>query len=97
MKAMSILPEKVSCMYFGKQWQVFQIIHSLNHQDVASVFRKVSTASRIAPPVTIRTAIPVFSPPPDAISPQVMQPPLVQVAPPINIRQAVPAYDTPQV
>ncbi|CAI8616416.1 unnamed protein product [Vicia faba] len=55
-----------------------------------------SPCQGIAPPVTIRTAIPVFSPPPAAVSPQPMQPP-VRVAPPINIRQAVPAYAAPQV
>ncbi|KAL5056080.1 hypothetical protein RYX36_036762 [Vicia faba] len=56
-----------------------------------------SPCQGIAPPVTIRTAIPVFSPPPAAVSPQPMQPPPVRVAPPINIRQAVPAYAAPQV
>ncbi|XP_058768281.1 double-stranded RNA-binding protein 2-like [Vicia villosa] len=56
-----------------------------------------SPCQGIAPPVTIRTAIPVFSPPPAAVSPQVMQPHPVRVAPPINIRQVVPAYAAPQV
>lgn len=47
----------------------------------------------IAPPVTIRTAVPVFSaPPPPA---QVMQPRPVRVAPPISIRQAVPSFSAP--
>ena len=51
-----------------------------------------SSCQGVAPPVTIRNAIPVFSPPPAAVSPQVMRPLPVRVAPPINIRQAVPVY-----
>nr|GLL31076.1 double-stranded RNA-binding protein 2-like [Ipomoea trifida] len=54
----------------------------------------------IAPPVTIRTAIPVFSaptlPPRSAHSPQVMrtaQP--VRVAPPVSVRQAIPVFAAP--
>ncbi|KAK2433936.1 Double-stranded RNA-binding protein 2 [Trifolium repens] len=56
-----------------------------------------SSCQGVAPPVTIRTAIPVFSPPPSAVSPQVMRPPPIRVAPPINIRQAVPVYAAPAV
>ncbi|RAL37477.1 hypothetical protein DM860_000171 [Cuscuta australis] len=44
--------------------------------------------SAIAPPVTIRTSIPVFSAPPRA--------PPVRVAPPVCIRQAVPVFAAPQ-
>ncbi|KAF4356409.1 hypothetical protein F8388_013274 [Cannabis sativa] len=55
----------------------------------------------IAPPVTIRTAVPVFSapplPPPTAISHQVMRAPPVRIVPPVNIRQAVPVFATPPV
>ena len=55
----------------------------------------------IAPPVTIRTAVPVFSapplPPPSALSHQVMRAPPVQVAPPVTIHQAVPVFAAPPV
>ncbi|XP_061353897.1 double-stranded RNA-binding protein 2-like [Gastrolobium bilobum] len=57
-----------------------------------------SPCQGIAPPVTVRTAVPVFSPPPATISHQVMRvPPHVRVAPPVNIRQAVPVYAAPSV
>ncbi|XAR59750.1 hypothetical protein NMG60_11015705 [Bertholletia excelsa] len=50
----------------------------------------------IAPPVTVRTAVPVFSAPPLPLpsmrTPQVMQPKPVQIAPPVCIRQAVPVF-----
>ncbi|XP_073143522.1 double-stranded RNA-binding protein 2 [Henckelia pumila] len=51
----------------------------------------------IAPPVTIRTSVPVFSAPaPVTARPaQVMQPRPVQVAPPVCIRQAVPVFAAP--
>ncbi|CAL0304076.1 unnamed protein product [Lupinus luteus] len=53
----------------------------------------------IAPPVTIRTAVPVFSappiPPPAILSHQVMRASPVQVAPSVNIRQTVPVYAAP--
>ncbi|KAL3819979.1 hypothetical protein ACJIZ3_005884 [Penstemon smallii] len=48
----------------------------------------------IAPPVTIRNAIPVFSAPP-LPSPQsslVMRPPVLGMAPPVCVRQAVPVF-----
>ncbi|OIW05808.1 hypothetical protein TanjilG_23594 [Lupinus angustifolius] len=55
-----------------------------------------SPCQGIAPPVTIRTAIPVFSapplPPPAMMAHQVMRAPPVRVAPSVNIRQAVPVY-----
>ncbi|KAF8397691.1 hypothetical protein HHK36_016613 [Tetracentron sinense] len=55
----------------------------------------------IAPPVTIRTAIPVFStpplPPPPCQPPQVMRPPPVHIARPVHIRQAVPVFAVPPV
>ncbi|XP_073040416.1 double-stranded RNA-binding protein 2-like [Primulina eburnea] len=51
----------------------------------------------IAPPVTIRTSVPVFSAPaPVAARPaQVMQPRPMQIAPPVCIRQAVPVFAAP--
>ncbi|XP_061376687.1 double-stranded RNA-binding protein 2-like [Gastrolobium bilobum] len=53
----------------------------------------------IAPAVTIRTVVPVFSAPPlrppASVSHQVIQAPPVRVAPPVNIRQAVPVYAAP--
>lgn len=48
----------------------------------------------LAPPVTMRTAVPVFSAPPSP-SRQVMQPRPVKIAPPICIRQAVPVFSAP--
>ncbi|CAL0334037.1 unnamed protein product [Lupinus luteus] len=58
-----------------------------------------SPCQGIAPPVTIRTAIPVFSapplPPPAMMAHQVMRAPPVRVAPSVNIRQAVPVYAAP--
>lgn len=55
----------------------------------------------IAPPVTIRTAVPVFSapplPPPAAVSHQVIRAPPVRIAPPVTIRQAVPVFAAPPV
>ncbi|KAL1532183.1 double-stranded RNA-binding protein 2-like isoform X1 [Salvia divinorum] len=53
--------------------------------------------SRIAPPVTIRNTIPVFSAPP-LPSPQSslsMRPPTLHMAPPVSIRQAVPVFAAP--
>ncbi|KAM3345536.1 double-stranded RNA-binding protein 2 [Capsicum galapagoense] len=55
---------------------------------------------RMAPPVTIRNAIPAFSAPPlsqSSQSPRVMRPPGLRVAPPVCIRQAVPVYAAPPV
>ncbi|KAL3338336.1 hypothetical protein AABB24_030468 [Solanum stoloniferum] len=55
---------------------------------------------RMAPPVTIRNAIPVFSAPPlpqSSQPPRVMRPPGLGVAPPVCIRQAVPVYAAPPV
>ncbi|PON76799.1 Double-stranded RNA-binding domain containing protein [Parasponia andersonii] len=53
----------------------------------------------IAPPVTIRTAVPVFSAPPlpphGAVSRQVIRAPPVRIAPPVTIRQAVPVFSAP--
>lgn len=53
----------------------------------------------IAPPVTIRTAVPVFSAPPlptpSKLNPPVMCARPVQLAPPISIRQAIPVYAAP--
>ncbi|CAK9165183.1 unnamed protein product [Ilex paraguariensis] len=52
----------------------------------------------IAPPVTIRTAVPVFSAPPPSIrSPQVMQVQRARIAPPVCIRQAVPVFAPPPI
>lgn len=57
----------------------------------------------IAPPVTIRTAVPVFSAPPrpsppaPAVPCQVMCAPSVRIAPPVTIRQAVPVFASPPV
>ncbi|KAH7561051.1 hypothetical protein ACOSP7_016407 [Xanthoceras sorbifolium] len=53
----------------------------------------------IAPPVTVRTAVPCFSAPPlprpSVLPPQVMRAPHVRIAPPVTIRQAVPVYAAP--
>lgn len=53
----------------------------------------------IAPPVTIRTAVPVFSAPPrpqpTGCPAQMMQARPVRVAPPVCIRQAIPVYASP--
>lgn len=46
----------------------------------------------VAPPVTMRTAVPVFSAPPVR---QVVQSRPVKVAPPICVRQAVPVFSAP--
>ncbi|KAF8394996.1 hypothetical protein HHK36_018935 [Tetracentron sinense] len=55
----------------------------------------------IAPPVTIRTAVPVFSapplPPPPGCSPRIMGSPSVRITPPVCIRQAVPVFAAPPV
>ncbi|KAL8193185.1 hypothetical protein R6Q57_027089 [Mikania cordata] len=59
----------------------------------------------IAPPVTIRNAIPVFAAPTLPIahmgiaSPQFrgMPPPMCSVAPPVTIRQALPVYSAPSI
>ncbi|XP_057798966.1 double-stranded RNA-binding protein 2-like [Salvia miltiorrhiza] len=59
--------------------------------------RHCNLHSRIAPPVTIRNTIPVFSAPP-LPSPQsslVMRPPTLHMAPPVSIRQAVPVFAAP--
>lgn len=55
---------------------------------------------RMAPPVTIRNAVPVFSAPPlpqSSQPPRLMRPPSLGVAPPVCIRQAVPVYAAPPV
>ncbi|KAJ4843175.1 Double-stranded RNA-binding protein 2 [Turnera subulata] len=58
-----------------------------------------STCHSIAPPVTIRTAVPVFSapplPPPSALPPQVMRAQPIRMAQPVTIRQAVPVFAAP--
>ncbi|PQQ01737.1 double-stranded RNA-binding protein 2 [Prunus yedoensis var. nudiflora] len=55
----------------------------------------------IAPPVTIRTAVPVFSapprPPPPVMSCQAMRVPPLRVAPPVTMRQAVPVFSAPPI
>ncbi|KZV37378.1 double-stranded RNA-binding protein 2-like [Dorcoceras hygrometricum] len=59
--------------------------------------RHCSPHQRIAPPVTIRNVIPVFSAPP-VPSPQssmVMRPPPLGMVPPVCVRQAVPLYSPP--
>ncbi|XP_042036371.1 double-stranded RNA-binding protein 2-like isoform X2 [Salvia splendens] len=59
--------------------------------------RHCNPHSRIAPPVTIRNMIPVFSAPP-LPSPQsslAMRPPPLHMAPPVSIRQAVPVFAAP--
>ncbi|KAJ8768760.1 hypothetical protein K2173_023664 [Erythroxylum novogranatense] len=62
--------------------------------------RQYGTPCRgIAPPVTIRTSVPVFStpplPPPSSLSSKVIRAPPVRIAPPVTIRQAVPVYAAP--
>ncbi|KAF5470699.1 hypothetical protein F2P56_011196 [Juglans regia] len=53
----------------------------------------------IAQPVTIRTAVPVYSAPPLPMpskpTPQLMWAPSVRIAPPVSIRHAVPVFATP--
>lgn len=55
----------------------------------------------IAPPVTIRTAVPVFSapplPPPPVMPCQAMRVPPLRVAPPVTMRQAVPVFSAPPI
>lgn len=56
----------------------------------------------IAPPVTIRTAMPVYSAPPlpqpSKLPPQqVIRVPPVRIAPPVSIRQAIPVFAAPPV
>lgn len=64
--------------------------------------RQYRTSCRgIAPPVTVRTAVPCFSapphPPPSALPPQMMRAPAVRIAPSVTVRQAVPVYAAPPV
>ncbi|GAA0146644.1 hypothetical protein LIER_06549 [Lithospermum erythrorhizon] len=58
--------------------------------------RHFSSHHRVAPPVTIRNAIPVFSAPPAQPS-LAMRHPSLGMAPPVCIRQAVPVYAAPPV
>lgn len=51
----------------------------------------------IAPPVTIRNAVPVFSAPPSGLPPQVIRAPPVRIASPVVVRQAVPVFAAPPV
>ncbi|KAJ7981002.1 Double-stranded RNA-binding protein [Quillaja saponaria] len=54
----------------------------------------------MAPPVTMRTAVPVFSAPPIPPPPvhqQIIRAPPVRIAPPVTIRQAIPVYAAPPV
>ncbi|XP_019198443.1 PREDICTED: double-stranded RNA-binding protein 2-like isoform X1 [Ipomoea nil] len=60
--------------------------------------RHFSPHHRIAPPVTIRNAIPVFSAPPippPSQSPRVIRPATLGVAPSVSIRHVVPVYAAP--
>ncbi|KAL3523470.1 hypothetical protein ACH5RR_016304 [Cinchona calisaya] len=62
--------------------------------------RHYSPHQSIAPPVTIRNAIPVYSSPPipqPSQSPRVMRPPSPGIAPPVCLRQAIPAYSAPPI
>ncbi|KAK7261351.1 hypothetical protein RIF29_27660 [Crotalaria pallida] len=60
-----------------------------------------SSCHGIAPSVTIRTMVPVFSsppiPPPASVSHPVIRVPSVRVVPPVNIRHTIPVYATPPV
>ncbi|KAK3033941.1 hypothetical protein RJ639_032373 [Escallonia herrerae] len=63
-------------------------------------FRHFRANCGIAPPVTIRNAIPVFSAPPlpaPSQPIQVRRPPNLGLAPPVCIRQAAPVYAAPSV
>ncbi|KAL6967256.1 Double-stranded RNA-binding protein [Sarracenia purpurea var. burkii] len=57
----------------------------------------------IAPPVTVRSMVPVFSapplppPPPSLLPSQVVPPQPVRIAPPVCIRQAVPVFAAPPI
>ncbi|KAH7838331.1 hypothetical protein Vadar_025085 [Vaccinium darrowii] len=53
----------------------------------------------VAPPVTVRSMVPVFSAPPASVRPSqvVSRPPPVRIAPPVCIRQAVPVFAAPPV
>ncbi|XP_060184028.1 double-stranded RNA-binding protein 2-like [Lycium barbarum] len=60
--------------------------------------RHLGPHHRMAPPVTIRNAIPVFSAPPlppASQSPSTLRPPAFGVAPPVCVRQTVPVYADP--
>ncbi|KAL0283437.1 UNVERIFIED_CONTAM: Double-stranded RNA-binding protein 6 [Sesamum angustifolium] len=59
--------------------------------------RHCNPHNRIAPPVTIRNTIPVFSAPPLPFSQPslVMRPPVLGMAPPVSVRQAVPVFAAP--
>nr|GMC50120.1 double-stranded RNA-binding protein 2-like [Ipomoea batatas] len=60
--------------------------------------RHFSPHHRIAPPVTIRNAIPVFSAPPrppPSQSQRNIRPPSMGVAPSVSVRQVVPVYASP--
>ncbi|KAJ0083756.1 hypothetical protein Patl1_30683 [Pistacia atlantica] len=63
--------------------------------------RQFRTCHGIAPPVTVRTAVPCFSapplPPPSVLPHQVIRAPPVRIAPAVTIRQAVPVYAAPPV
>ncbi|XP_051130939.1 double-stranded RNA-binding protein 2-like isoform X2 [Andrographis paniculata] len=81
------------------------VIESLRHRPVQKFpaaeaapyipFRHCNAHQRIAPPVTIRNTVPVFSPPPALPSPQPslsLRPLALGIAPPVSVKQAVPAY-----
>ncbi|KAL8538597.1 hypothetical protein ACS0TY_000568 [Phlomoides rotata] len=59
--------------------------------------RHCNMHNRMAPPVTIRNAIPVFSAPPlpSSQSSLVLRPPTLGMAPPVSVRQAVPVFAAP--
>ncbi|KAK6136169.1 hypothetical protein DH2020_030060 [Rehmannia glutinosa] len=68
--------------------------NSLQQEHRLYSVRHCNPHNRIAPPVTVRNAIPVFSAPP-LPSPQpslVMRPQALGVAPPVCVRQAVPIF-----
>ncbi|KAL6494184.1 hypothetical protein OROGR_030984 [Orobanche gracilis] len=59
--------------------------------------RHCNPHNRIAPPVTVRNMVPVFSAPPLPSTQQslVMRPPAFGVATPVTVRQAVPVFSAP--
>nr|GMD28405.1 double-stranded RNA-binding protein 2 [Ipomoea batatas] len=62
----------------------------------ARQYRTTPYPGGIAPPVTVRTAVPVFSAPPVSAHPsQMVRAQPVRVAPPVCIRQAVPVFAAP--
>ncbi|KAJ8557176.1 hypothetical protein K7X08_002801 [Anisodus acutangulus] len=90
----SILNESFSMESHSVRADKFPVVGAVPYIPI----RHFGPHHRMAPPVTIRNTIPVFSArplPPPSQSPRASRPPGFGVAPPVCVRQTVPVYAAP--